>query len=147
MIPAFSTAKLIGIGVGALALIAIVWTVLGWRSERNQLRQWQSDVVAATRDASGNPKLAKSEVAKQVRFMGEAINLLHGAIEKQNGEVARLGNETKRQQNAATEALQRAEKRSSGVLGVSERLAASSRAGERQAKPCEPSKELTGAWR
>jgi hypothetical protein len=48
MIPALSTAKLIGIGVGALALIALVVTVLGWRSERNELRAWQGEVTSAT---------------------------------------------------------------------------------------------------
>jgi hypothetical protein len=52
-----------------------------------------------------------------------------------------------RQQKAAADARKAAEKRASAALTASERLTASARSGERQAKPCEPSKVLEGAWR
>jgi ABC-type lipoprotein release transport system permease subunit len=38
VIPGLSTAKLIGIGLGALAIIALLAMVNGWRVERNHLR-------------------------------------------------------------------------------------------------------------
>jgi methyl-accepting chemotaxis protein len=147
VIPGFSTAKLIGIGLGALAIIALLALINGWRVERNPLRDWQAGVVQATREASGNPKLGKDHVAEQIGELGKSVANLKTAIANQNAAVNALAAESDRQKAAAVEAAQRAEKASRGAQATSDRLAASSRSGERLTKPCEPSRALSEAWR
>lgn len=145
-----SPAKLIGIGVGALALIGLIVMVLGWRSERNELRVWQSDVYAATKEASANPKLTKKDTAQQIRLLGTAIADLKAAIARQNAAVNALAAESERQKGEAAKAVSRAATRARASEATSERLLASSRSTARSSGPqgqCEPSKELKEAWR
>jgi methyl-accepting chemotaxis protein len=146
VIPGFSTAKLIGIGLGALAIIALLAMVNGWRVERNHLRDWQAGVVQATREASGNPKLGKDQVSAQIGQLGKSVANLKAAIANQNAAVNELAAESGRQKAAAIEAAQRAEKASRGAQATSDRLAVSSRSGERLTKPCLPSPALKDAW-
>lgn len=77
----FSTVKLIGAGIVALAILAFITLAFSWRSERDKLLQWQGQVVAATTDASGlkdgkgRPLTIKvKDVPEQIRFLGEALN-------------------------------------------------------------------------
>lgn len=142
----FSTFKLIGIGIGILAVIGLVAMVLGWKSERDELRQWQSGVLTATRDAAANPKLAKKDVAQQVTLLGKAIADLEAGIRNQNAAIDRLGSESAAAAAAAAQASQKAEKRAEAALATTTRLDASARSSEAQAKPCEPSKTLRETW-
>lgn len=142
-----STFKLIGIGIGVLAVIGLLVMVMGWKSERDALRVWQTEVLTATRDASANPKLGKKAVAEQVKLLGQAVKDLKGAIARQNSAIDQLAKTSAAAQAAAAQASQKAEKRAEGALAVSGRLNASARSGESQAKPCEPSKTLTETWR
>lgn len=77
----FSTAKLIGGGIAILAVLAFIATAFSWRNDRNNLRDWQNQVIAATVDAAnltdqkGRPaKLKPKDVPQQIRFLGEALD-------------------------------------------------------------------------
>lgn len=138
-----STFKLIGIGLGALALIAAVLWFRSVLNERAELRTWQTEVVTATREASANPKLDKKLVAQQIRLLGDNIKQCKGALASQSAAVNRLGEETERLQGLAAEASRKAAQRVDKAMGVSERLLASSRS---SGPHCEPSAALKGAW-
>ena len=142
-----ATLKLIGYGVGALAVIALLAMVLGWKSERDHLRAWQGEVVAATREASANPKLDKKAVAQQIRFLGQAMADLKAGLAQQNAAVNALAAESDRQSKEAARAVSKAQGRAREAQVTSDRLAASSRSGGRSSAPCEPSKVLTEAWK
>ena len=142
-----ATLKLIGYGVGALAIIGLLAMVNGWRVERNHLRDWQTQVVAAARDASDSPKLAAKDVPAQIKLLGQGIATLKASIANQNAAIAALGKQSSDEQAAAAQASKTAVERASKAQATSERLNASSRAGEAQAKPCAPSKALSEAWK
>jgi hypothetical protein len=145
--PPLATLKLIGYGVGALAVIALLAMVNGWRVQAHDRGEKLAVICQATRDASALPKLNCGEVPAQIKFMGQAVTSLSNALATQNAAVKALGAETARQQQASAQASQAAQERSQGAQVTSTRLEASSRSGERQAKPCEPSKALEEAWR
>ena len=147
MLPAFSTTKLIGFGIGALALVAAVLWFRGVINERNELRDWQAQVFVATRDAAANPKLAKKDVAQQIGLLGKAITDLKTGIANQNAAIERQAAETKRQQEESAIAQKRALRRVERVEATSERLIASARSSAAQASPCSPSEALEEAWR
>lgn len=139
--------KLIGYGVGALALIALIAMVLGWRAERNELRAWQAEVVSATREASDNPRLKAKDAAKQIRLLGTAIADLKAGVSRQNAAVNALATESERQKGEAERASQKALGRARAAEATAERLRASSRAGGASTGVCEPSKALQEQWR
>lgn len=145
--PTISTAKLIGFGVGVIAVLGFVFLALSWRSERNALRDWQAVTLAATRDAVANPKLKARDVPQQVRLLGQAVAGLKSSIARQNAEIDRLDRLTAEQQRNAAEAAQAARTRAKAADRASGSLIASSRSSERLAKPCEPSEALKEAWR
>jgi hypothetical protein len=147
IIPQLSTAKLVGMGVGALALIAaVLWfrSVLG---ERAELRAWKVEVVAATREAAGNPKLGEQLVGQQVRLLGGAIKQCKASIALQNMAIGQLATATAEQGRAVAAAQKRATERVGAVDATRRGLEASSRSSAAQAKPCAPSNALTEAWR
>jgi hypothetical protein len=141
-----STLKLIGIGVGALAVIALLALVNTWRVGYHDRGEKLAAICSATRAASGQPKLKCGDVPAQIQFLGEAVGTLKRAIAEQNAKVAAMGAETARQQELAAQAVQSAAGRAKRASAASEGLDASSRAGERLTKPCEPSAELRRAW-
>jgi hypothetical protein len=142
-----STAKLIGLGVGALALIAALLWFKGVLNERAELRAWQGEVVTATREAAANPKLATNQVALQIQLLGKDIAQCKGALGRQNEAIGKLAADTRAAQDMAAKASVRAAERVERVGSTSERLTASARSSESQSKPCAPSKALTEAWR
>lgn len=143
----FSTLKLIGIGLGALALIALLAMVNGWRVERDHLRVQVTAACDATREASANPKLACKAMPQQIRLLGKAVLDLKFAIIDQNTAIGEMAAESERQRRNAAQAAEKARQRANGASKVSDSLIASSRSGERLNKPCEPSKALEGAWK
>lgn len=145
-LPQISAAKLIGFGLGALALIAAFFWFRGALNERAELRDWQDQVTVATRLAADNPKLAKKDVAQQVGLLGKAISDLKAGIANQNAAINAHAEETKRQQEAATVARKRALQRAERAEATASRLNASSRSSAATARPCEPSEALTEAW-
>lgn len=145
-LPAFSTAKLIGIGIGALALVFLVVTILGWKSERDELRQWRDTVTEATRNASGEKKLSAKEVPVQIEALGRSLKAVTSALNAQNAAVDALGARTATLQGEAAKASVRAAERVSVVEGARTRLEASSRAGGPH-RACEPSETAKGLWR
>jgi hypothetical protein len=140
--------KLIGYGVGALALIGLLLTINGWRVERNRLRAWQTEVVSATRTAADNPKLGKKDVAAQIKLLGQAITDLKAGIAKQNAAIDAMGKESARQQADAAKAAQDARERARGAEATAERLRASAHSTQRlPGGVCEPSKAVQETWR
>lgn len=143
----FSSLKLIGMGVGILVLIGLLAMVNDWRVKMIERGEKLAVICQATRDASGQSKLKCSEVPAQIKFMGETITDQSNAIDRQNARVKALGDETARQQAESERASEKAKERADRAEATAERLAASSRAGGTQAKPCEPSKALQESWR
>lgn len=145
--PNLSTAKLIGAGVGLLAIISFVLLAFHWKSTMTERGERLTAICTATRTASGNPDLACKDVPKQISFMGETISALSNSLKVQNAAVASLGEQTKQQQAESAKASQAAQERSKKADATSTRLDASSRSSAATAKPCEPSKALTEAWK
>jgi hypothetical protein len=146
MMPSWLTLKLVsGIAAG-LMLLGLILGLKHYKHLADDRGAKLEVICQSTRDASGNPKLKCSEVPAQIKFMGDAIGTLTTAIHKQNAAVAAMGAETQRQQADSARASQVALERAGRAQATSTRLTASSRAGEAQAKPCEPSKALKEAW-
>lgn len=145
--PSAFVMKLIGGLVALAALAGLIWGLKHYKSLAEDRGAKLEVICKATRDASGQPKLKCADVPKQVRFMGEAITTLSTALARQNAAVDALGKESDRQKAAAQQAILKAATRARGAEATSQRLTASSRADGRLAKPCEPSKALTEAWR
>jgi hypothetical protein len=146
MIPGLSTVKLVGGLVAALILLSLVAERSRWMHRAHAAEAQVAADCKAARQSAANPKMKCDQTAEQIQFMGEAIGTLTTAIHKQNAAVAAMGAETARQQTESAKASERAQERSKGAQATSARLAASSRSSEAQAKPCEPSKTLKGAW-
>lgn len=139
--------RLVGFIGAGLAVAAFVLLAFHWKHQAADRKATLAVICQSTRDASGQPKLKCGDVPKQIQFMGQAIGTLTTALHKQSDAVAAMGAETVRQQKAAEDARKAAERRAGAAQSTVERLSASSRAPERQSKPCEPSKALEGAWR
>ena len=142
-----STAKLIGAGVGLLLLVGLVLGLRHYKSLAESRGEKLAVICQTTRDASGSKRLSCGDVPKQITLMGGSILNLKAGIARQNQAVAALGAETARQQAESARASRTAVERARRPEATAERLTASSRAGERQAKPCEPSKALKESWR
>ena len=148
--PSAATLKLIGLGVGALALIFLVAMVLDWRSERNELRAWQDSVLTTTREASANPKLKARDVPQQIRLLGQSVAELKAAIARQNAAVDAIAKESAKAQEDAQKATSAAKERANAAEATADRLRASAarpRAGNAPSCACEPSETLKEAWR
>ncbi|MBB3858896.1 Sec-independent protein translocase protein TatA [Novosphingobium hassiacum] len=81
-------ARLLGLSPGAtlrwwpvaLAIAAqalAIWIITG---QRNDLRDWQADVVQATRFAADHPKLATRAVPQQIRNLGTGMDRIRTAM-------------------------------------------------------------------
>lgn len=138
--------KLIGGVVAALAVLGLVLGLRHYKSVAEERGAKLAVICQTTRAASGQPKLKCSEVAAQIDYLGQTIGTLTTAIHKQNDAVNAMGVETARQQAQASEAVSKAQGRAQVAQTTSTRLTASSRSGEAQTKPCEPSKALKEAW-
>jgi hypothetical protein len=139
--------KLIGGLVAALLLLGLIADRGRWMRRAHGDEAQLAEVCAATRDAAVNPNLGCKSAPKQIRLLGQAIADLKAGIARQNAAVAALGAESERQKAEAAKAVEKAQGRAEGAQATAERLAASSRSGEASAKPCAPSKALTGAWK
>lgn len=144
--PSWLTLKIGAYLLAGLAVFSFLLLANHWRTTMRDRGEKLQTICQATRAASGQPKLKCADVPKQVQFMGEAIGTLSSALDRQNAAVDALGKESERQKAEAAQAVLKAATRARGAEATSERLTASSRAGERLAKPCEPSKALTEAW-
>jgi hypothetical protein len=139
--------KLIGGAVAALMLLGLILGLKHYKKLAESRGETLAAICQATRDASGQPKLGCGQVPAQIKFMGEAMTALSNVIRVQNSAVAAMGSETTRQQQESARASEKAQERSKGAEATSARLTASSRSSESVARPCVPSKELTGAWK
>jgi hypothetical protein len=133
------------LGAG-LFLLGLVQYGRHWHGEALKARAQVSLDCAAARKSASNPKMRCDQTDEQIDYLGQTIGTLTTAIHKQNDAVSAMGAETKRQQAESAKASEAAQERAKGALATSARLTASSRSGEAQAKPCEPSKVLKGAW-
>ena len=147
MIPGLSTVKLIGGLVAALILLSLIAERSRWMHRAHAAEAQVSADCKAARGSANNPKMACDQTDEQISFLGEAITALSNAIRTQNIAVASLGAASEKQQANSAKASQAAQERAKTAQAAATRLEASSRAGEAQAKPCEPSKTLTGAWK
>jgi hypothetical protein len=141
------TMKLIGAGVGLLAVLSFIGLSLHWKHEMTARGEKLEADCQATRDASGLPNLKCGDVPRQIEFMGEAIGSLSAVLKKQNEAVDALKATSDQQQAEAERAILSASKRVHAAEGQTARLEASSRAGERLTKPCLPSDTLKEAWK
>ena len=142
-----STIKLIGIGLGALALIAALLWIKDAFDDRAELRIWQDDVVKATRAAANRPNLSIENVAQQITLLGEGLKNCKEKVGIQNNAINALGQTTATQQNASAIEQKRALQRVEAVAASADRLLKSSRSPGATAKPCEPSPALRKAWK
>lgn len=147
MIPQLSTAKLIGFGLGIIAVLGFIALSLHWKAQAADRKQQLATICTVVRDASNNPKLKCADMPKQIALMGESLNATRSALDRQNAAVAALEARTAQQQRETSQASQDARTRAKGPERVSDSLSASSRSTERLAKPCEPSKALMEAWK
>lgn len=139
--------KLIGAGIAALVVIGLFLGLRHYKSLAEDRGAKLATICQATRDASGQPKLNCGDVPEQIKFQGEAIKALSNSLKVQNAAVASLGEQTAAAQKESAKASVLAQERARGAEATSARLKASSRSGEAQAKPCEPSKVLKGSWK
>lgn len=144
--PSWLTLKIIGGLVAALILLGLVAERSRWMHRAHAAEAQVASDCAAARKSAANPKMKCDQTDEQIGFLGEAVTTLTNAIHRQNDAVTAMGAETKRQQADSEKASQEAARRAQGARATSSRLAASSRSSEAQAKPCEPSKTLKGAW-
>lgn len=145
--PSALVMKLIGAGIGILALLGLVLGLKHYKSLAESRGQSLALICQTTRDASGNPKMKCSEVPAQIKFMGDAIGTLTAALHKQNDAVAALGEETTRQQNLAVNAANQATQRQKPVAAAQQRLEASARSDGRKSAPCDLSPTLKDTWK
>lgn len=139
--------KLVGFIGAGLAVLAFVLMALHWKHQASDRGEKLATICSATRSAANNPKMKCNEVPAQIGFMHDTINVLHGAIEKQNAAVDALGAKSKADQAAAAEASRNAQARARGAEATSERLRASSRLAVPQSALCEPSKAVEEVWK
>lgn len=145
--PSWLTLKVGAAVLGAAAVLAFVLLAFHWKHVMTERGVELATVCQETRNASHLPRLRCADMPKQIRFMGEAIATLSDALARQKAAAEAMEQETARQQKIAAEAENRAAQRVRGAQAVSDRLAASSRSEARKSAPCEPSEELTEAWR
>lgn len=145
--PNLATLKLIGYGVGALAVIALLAMVNGWRVERDHLRAQAAATCAAIRSAAANPKMDCKNTDAQIRELGGSIANLKAELVKQNAAVAAMADASRNVREQAEKAISSAMERVKAAEGQSDRLASSSRDPARLNRPCEPSDALKGAWK
>lgn len=139
--------KLIGGAVAALMLLGLILGLKHYKALAESRGEKLETICKTTREAADNPKMACGNVTLQIGELGASVKNTKAALERQNAAVNALGAESERQKAEAAKASQRAATRARAAQDTSDRLAASSRSGEAQAKPCEPSKALKGAWR
>lgn len=88
-------ARLLGLSPGAtlrwwpvaLAIAAqalAIWIITG---QRNDLRQWQAEVVQATRFAADHPKLATRAVPQQIRNLGTGMDRIRTAMARSKADA------------------------------------------------------------
>jgi hypothetical protein len=141
-----STIKLIGLGVGALMLLGLILGLKHYKSLADDRGAKLATICQATREASGHPKLACSDVPAQITFLGQAVTALSNALKTQNAAVAALGAQSEREKAEAATAVLKAQGRAREAEGVADRLTASSNAGGLPGAPCEPSKAVKEQW-
>jgi small-conductance mechanosensitive channel len=104
-------------------------------------------ICKATRTAADNPKMDCDNTVVQIQEIGASLKSTTDALNKQNKAVADLGKQNAAEQQAAAESEKAAQKRAVHADSTSARLKASAASPAVLAKPCEPSKELVGAWK
>jgi hypothetical protein len=139
--------KLIGIGVGALAMIAAALAINGWRVERNELRAWQVSVVTAASGAAGNPKLKAKDVSTQIRLLGQSVADLKAALARQNAAVEAMAAASAKARQEAEKAVSSSKERAKVAQTTADRLKASASASRIEKGSCDPSKTLQESWR
>jgi hypothetical protein len=147
MMPSLATLKLIGYGLGALAIVALFTMVMGWETERDHLRTQVAATCAVTREAAANPKMDCKNVDAQIREIGLSVVNLKIAIIEQNDAVRRMSDASAKAQDEAVKAISSAKERVKAADATADRLRASASDNQRKKAPCEPSDELKGAWK
>lgn len=132
MIPGFSTAKLIAIGIGALALIGFLAWVNGLRTERNELRAWRDEIVVVVQ-SEVPPDRRKSVTAKtagdEIHWLGREYRTHKAALERQSEQLRIAESKTEAAQESATVAARRAVESDKARKAVRDHLTAPARSG------------------
>lgn len=143
----FSTAKLIGLAVAAATILSFVVLAFHWKHQAADRAEKLTIICKATRDASDNPKLGCGNVPLQIGELGASVKNTKAALERQNAAVNAMAAASAKAQDDAEKAISSARERVKAAQTTSDRLSASARDNQRQKQPCEPSKELKGAWK
>ena len=131
-IPAFSTAKLIGFGIGALALLGFLAWVNGLRTERNELRDWQDGIVNAVSaevPVERRKSVAANTAADEIRWLGQEYRTHVDALRIQSERLVAAKRRTESAQNNAAEASRKAVEADKARKAVRDRLIAPTRSG------------------
>ena len=144
--PSLATLRLIGYGVGALAVIALLAMVNTWRVGYRDRGEKLAVICQATREAAADPKMHCGNVVVQIHELGTSLKSTTDALNRQNAAVNAWAAKDAADKAVAAKASRIAQERAGRAQATSSRLDASSRAGERLAKPCEPSAELRRNW-
>lgn len=144
--PSTFAMKLIGIGVAALILLALVADRVRWMHRAHNAEGQIVAACTATREAAAN-KVDCKRMPEQIRLLGTAIKDLKAGIATQNAAVNALGAKSKADQAAAAQASQAAQARARGAEATAERLRASARSTVAPSAFCKPSKVVEEMWK
>lgn len=127
-----STAKLIGLGIGVLALIGFLAWVNGLRVERNELREWRDGIVTVAQaevPVDRRRSVKAATVADEIRWLGREYRTHKSALEIQSAKLVAAKQRTEAAQDSATVASRRALENDKERKVVRDRLTAPARSG------------------
>lgn len=125
-----STAKLIGVGIAALALIGFLAWVNSVRNERNELKAWQDGmvtVVTAEVPVDRRKTVKASTAADEIRWLGREYRTVSQALERQSEQLVAAKKQTEAAQDSATVAARRAVESDKARKALRDRLNAPTR--------------------
>lgn len=110
-LPAFSAAKLIAMGVGALVLVAAFFWIKDAFDDRAELRAWQDSIVTVVRSEAPVER-RKSVTAKtagdEIHWLGREYRTTSSALQSQSDKLRVAEQKIVGAQDRATEAAKRA---------------------------------------
>lgn len=131
-VPTFSTAKLIAMGVGALALVAAFFWIKDAFDDRRELLAWQGEIVSAVQSEVPveRRKLVKPRtVADEIHWLGREYRTASSALASQSEKLRIAEGKTLAAQNTAANAARSALEADKPRKAIRDRLTAQERAG------------------
>jgi hypothetical protein len=117
------------------------------RDERDLARAFSELVIDATRDAAGNPELARESVPAQIAALGRSVKALGDGLERCNATSRAHAENDARRSSEAEAALAAARRRAAAGDATIARLRASAGQPRSPESECEPSQTVEEIWR